>query len=124
MERLDQILALERGVWQALVDGDARADRAALAEDFLGVYSTGFADRADHVGQLATGPTVARFALSEARLVGLGQDRVLLAYRAEFTRVGKHAAEAMYVSSIWEARGGVWLNTFSQDSAVDAPPPV
>jgi hypothetical protein len=46
----------------------------------------------------------------------LGPGRVLLAYRAEFTRVGGSRPEAMYVSSIWEARGDQWLNIFSQDS--------
>ena len=124
MADLSFFLALETRVWEALVAGDAAADRALLAPDFLGVYSTGFAKRADHTDQLSDGPTVTRFLLSEARLVELGPGRVLLAYRADYLRAGAHSAEAMYVSSIWEERGGAWLNTFSQDSSTEAPAPV
>ncbi len=57
-----ELIELETGVWLALQRGDAEADRKLLSEDFLGVYPTGFADRADHVGQLADGPTVTEFA--------------------------------------------------------------
>ena len=124
MAELTFFTALETRVWEALVAGDAAADRALLAPDFLGVYSTGFAKRSDHTQQLADGPTVTRFLLSEARLIELGPGRVLLAYRADYLRKGAHAAEAMYVSSIWEERDGQWLNTFSQDSSTDAPAPV
>ncbi len=76
------------------------------------------------MGQLAAGPSVQGFALSDARLMPLGAGRVLLAYRADFTRIGRSAAEAIYVSSIWERRGGRWLNTFSQDSPASDPAPV
>ncbi len=124
MTDLDTVLALETRVWQALADGDTVADRALLAPDFLGVYSTGFADRSDHAGQLAGGPTVAEFTLSLARLIHLGDRRVLLAYRADFRRTGAQAAEAMYVSSIWELREGAWVNSFSQDSSAADPAPV
>ncbi len=124
MSDLAIFLDLERRVWQALVDGDAATDQALLAEDFLGVYSTGFSDRAGHVGQLAAGPSVKRYEISAARLVPLGAERFLLAYRADFTRIGRSESEAMYVSSIWERRGGRWLNTFSQDSATSDPAPV
>lgn len=128
MTDLSFFLSLETRVWQALVDGDGAADRALLADDFLGVYSTGFAIRDDHSGQLADGPTVARFDIRDARLMPLGPGRVLLAYFASFTRVAAPAPEAMpesmYVSSIWENRDGIWLNTFSQDSNAADPAPV
>ncbi|MDJ0629235.1 MAG: nuclear transport factor 2 family protein [Rhodobacter sp.] len=118
------LLDLEHRVWQALADGDAATDATLLAPEFLGVYATGFADRAAHTGQLADGPTVSRFALSDARLVPLGEGRALLAYRAEYVRVGASTPEVMYVSSIWENHGGRWRNTFSQDTAEDDAAPV
>ena len=64
---VDDFLQLEREVWDALVEGDAEADIVLLAEDFLGVYPTGFASRSDHVEQLADGPSVSTYALSEPR---------------------------------------------------------
>jgi hypothetical protein len=49
-------VALERRVWQALVDGDIEADTDLLDPQFLGVYASGFASRGDHAAQLADGP--------------------------------------------------------------------
>ncbi len=121
---LDTFLALETEVWDALTTGDTTRDMALLAPDFLGVYSTGFSDRAGHVGQLQNGPSVEAYAISQARVMGLGPGRVLLAYRAEYTRTGSQTPEAMYVSSIWEERAGAWVNTFSQDTNAADPAPV
>ncbi len=124
MPDLAFFLALETRVWQALVDGDAAADAALLDPDFLGVYTTGFAGRDDHTGQLAGGPTVASYAIDGARLLPLGPGRALLAYRATYTRVGQTEQEAMYVSSIWAEKAGRWINIFSQDTADGGPAPV
>ena len=109
--------ALERSVWDALVSGDAAADEAALAEDFLGVYPSGFADRADHAGQLAGGPSITGYAISEERLDVIAADAFLLSYRAIFARARTpDETEEMFVSSLWRLRGGRWVNTFSQDT--------
>jgi hypothetical protein len=115
---LDLILSLERAVWEALVAGDAAADARLLDAGFLGVYPTGFAGRDDHAGQLAAGPTVRDYRISEARLLPLGADQVLLAYRAEYCRSGSVTCEAMFVSSIWRRDGAGWVNMFSQDTPV------
>ena len=64
---LDAFIDLESRVWDALRRGDVEEDMRLLAEDFLGVYSIGFAGRSDHAGQLANGPTVAEFELHDAR---------------------------------------------------------
>ena len=113
---LDELLACETAVWEALVTGDAAADAAALSADFLGVYPDGFAGKADHCGQLADGPTVARYRLTEAQVKPLGADHALLAYRARYVRVGRAEEEEMYVSSIWQRDGTGWVNVFSQDT--------
>ncbi len=110
-------ITLETAVWQALVDGDAQAVAALLLPDFLGVYPSGFSDKAGHVSQLSDGPTVARFALSRARLLPLGPDHVILSYHARFARIGA-GEEEMYVSSLWLRQRGAWRNIFSQDTPV------
>lgn len=114
---IDLFLTLENTVWQALVTGDASADARMLEDGFLGVYATGFSDKAGHVGQLEAGPTVIAFALSEARLLALADGVMLLAYRADFTRVGCDTPEVMYVSSVWRQTAQGWCNIFSQDTA-------
>jgi len=113
---LEGFLALEARVWQALVDGDAAADAALLTADFLGVYPSGFATRADHAGNLADGASMAGFALDRARLRMLGPDAALLSYRATFRRAGGPGEEIMYISSLWERCGDRWANSFSQDT--------
>lgn len=114
---VDDLLALETRVWQALVDGDAVADAGLLSADFVGVYPTGFGDRAEHVDQLAGGPTVRTFDLSDARLVAVSGAAIMLLYRASYVRVGDGAPrESMYVSSLWCERDGAWRNVFSQDT--------
>lgn len=116
---LDDILLLEKQVWKALVDGNASADRALLSADFLGVYPTGFANRDDHVSQFADAPTMARYELSHAKLRVLTPDMVLLSYRADYQRTGHEVKEAMLISSLWERRNGVWVNSFSQDTPLE-----
>lgn len=121
MTLLATLLEREHGVWRALVTGDAVADRQALSDDFLGVYPTGFAGRSDHVDQLAAGPTVAEYELTDARVVPVGADAALLVYHATFQRRGRDDREQMYVSSLWCRRGDRWVNTFSQDTPVGPP---
>ncbi len=115
---LTDLLAHETLVWGALVTGDAASDEALMDQGFLGVYPSGFATRACHVGQLADGPSVATFTILEPRVMSLGPDTALLAYRAEYTRPGG-SPEAMYVSSIWRRRDEGWVNIFSQDTPAE-----
>ncbi len=115
-----EILVLEEAVWQALVSGDADIDAKLLSDGFLGVYESGFSDKAGHVGQLADGPTVESFALSDVRLLLPGDGLAMLSYRADFERCGSDGAEAMYVSSLWQETPEGWRNIFSQDTgAID-----
>ncbi len=110
-------LELEKTVWQALVTGDASVDAKMLEDGFLGVYDTGFSDKDGHVGQLNAGPTVMHYDLSDARLLELGEGVRLLAYKADFIRVGREQPETMYVSSVWRETAQGWRNIFSQDTA-------
>lgn len=121
MTLLATLLELEHGVWRALVTGDADADRQALSDDFVGVYPTGLAGRADHAAQLAAGPTVAEYELTDARVVPVSDDAALLVYLATYRRPDRNDHERMYVSSLWCRRGERWVNTFSQDTPVGPP---
>lgn len=113
---IDEIEAYERQVWDALVSGDKGADTALLHHSFLGVYSDGFANRVDHSGQLDSGPTVSSYTLDDIRTQSLGDDHVLISYRAKFQRLSRDETEVMYVSSIWRKNVGGWINIFSQDT--------
>ncbi|QIG38863.1 nuclear transport factor 2 family protein [Microbacterium sp. 4R-513] len=110
---------LESRVWDALVGGDAEADRALLSDDFVGVFPTGFANRTDHTDELADGPSIASYAIADARLIDISADAALLCYRAEYRRPGNANVEVMFISSLWVEREGRWWNTFSQDTPAE-----
>jgi len=120
---LEFFVHLESSVWEALVSGDAGVDESLLADNFLGVYSTGFAGRDEHVGQLVSGPTVQSYSLSNSRVMHLCPDTVVLSYLATWSRHGSESParqERMFISSIWQQQHGVWRNVFSQDTKADA----
>lgn len=113
---LDDLITHETQVWDALVTGDQTVDAALLSDDFLGVYSDGFAAKQDHVDQLETGPTIASYELAHCRARPLGPDHGLLSYCATFRRLSRSEDEVMYVSSIWKRHTTGWINIFSQDT--------
>ncbi len=112
----DEILSLETQVWQALVAGDPVADGRLLTTDFLGVYPSGFATKAEHCGQLSDGPVMKSFTLSQPKLREISPIAVLLSYRADYQRTGSANNDVMYITSLWERGASGWLNSFSQDT--------
>ncbi len=123
---VERFQELEEEVWEALVAGDPRADERLLADDFLGVYPSGFANRSAHAGQLSAGPTVESYKISNSRILVLSDEAVLFSYLANYRRPrteGANAPEAMFVSSLWCHRGTRWVNVFSQDTPVGSDKP-
>mgnify|MGYP000191308117 CR=1 FL=1 len=114
--QLAEILALETQVWEALVAGDPEADGRMLSADFLGVYPSGFSDKAGHCDQLKGGPVMAEYRLSDSQLRIISGGAVLLSYRAAYRPDGSSSWKAMLVSSLWERGANGWLNSFSQDT--------
>jgi len=113
---LAQITALETKVWQALVTGDTLADNRLLTADFLGVYPSGFATKAEHCGQLNDGPVMRSFSLSQVQLRIISPEAVLLSYRAQYQRANEAQEDVMYITSLWQHSDKGWLNSFSQDT--------
>ena len=112
-------MAAETAVWEALRSGDRAADRALLAEDFLGVYPTGFIGRDDHVAELDGGPIVVDYDILEIRHLPVGEDAALVAYRVRFRAAAEAEPVTWMVSSIWRrVPDGSLVNTFSQDTPV------
>lgn len=117
---VDTFERLETAMWQALVDGSGQAADQLLSSDYLGVYTTGFSDRADYVAALADGPIVASFEISRSRIIVVSDTAVLYSYRADFKSLHDGPTDAMYISSLWCQRDGRWVNVFSQDTPTAA----
>lgn len=99
----DQFLKLENEVWSALTSGDISTDARLLATEFLDVYPSGFAEKADHTNQLKDGPTVTHYDILEARVHELSEETVLLSYLPNYARFEEGKAgksKSMYVTSI------------------------
>ena len=90
-----------------------------LAEEFLGVYPTGFIGRDDHVAELDAGPIVVDYEILETRCLPVAHDSALLAYRVRFRPTAMAEPVTWMVASIWRREGdGTLVNTFSQDTPV------
>jgi hypothetical protein len=63
--RINESIALELLVRDALVAGDPAADVRLLHDDFLAVYSNGFAAKDAHVGHLDGGACVVNDTLDQ-----------------------------------------------------------
>lgn len=97
---IDELVEYEKRVWQALVAGDQKSDAELLDDEFLGVYPSGYASKQDHVDQLAGGPSIASFNLSDFRVIELGNDHAILSYQADYIRFNARISETVMVSSI------------------------
>ena len=113
---IDMFKRLETAMWTSLVEGDGAAADGLLSSDYLGVYTTGFSDRADYIAALANGPIAASFEISESRIFVVSDTAVMYSYRADFKSRQDGPTEVMYISSLWCKREGRWVNVFSQDT--------
>ncbi|MDO5495521.1 MAG: nuclear transport factor 2 family protein [bacterium] len=122
LTRADVITA-ETAVWEALRNGDRDADRALLAEDFVGVYPTGFVTREDHLAEIAQGPSVYAYEFLETKVLSISPEAALIAYRVWFQHTRSSQPVEWMVSSLWElGPEGRLVNTFSQDTPMERAP--
>jgi hypothetical protein len=113
----EEIITLEKRVWEAVFSQDVAHYQALVADDALmvigGMRSTG-AQEAQVLEQIK----FPAYELSEFQVIVLGDDIVLLHYTATFT--GGHSSPSdfsgsYYVSSIWKRRQNGWQLVFNQD---------
>lgn len=113
-------VAKETEVWEALKHKDKAADSRLLADDFVGLYDTGFATKSDHVMQMDDKYSIETYNLQDAKVLRLSPQMALLLYKVTCAGSGEweqYCSRTEYVSSLWVERGGNWQNLFSQDTA-------
>src|SRR5215470_6153413 len=118
-------IAKEKEVWEALKSKNKAADSQLLAEDFLGLYDTGFATRSDHVKQMDDSYAIDTYTIQDSRVVRLDPKMALLLYKSTCKGSGDwetYCSRPVYVSSLWVHRDGRWLALFSQDTPASSNP--
>lgn len=68
---MEEILELEKKVWNCLLTGNFEEDEKLLSDDFIGVYSDGFATKEDHTKQLKNGPVISDCTITDSKIVKL-----------------------------------------------------
>lgn len=120
MTRDDDLINLERDAWRALsTGGDAAADHYAtvLADDVLMLLPGGLVvdDRQQVVDSMRGAPWD-EFHLSDERVLWLGDDHAVVAYRGRARR-GDHDYEALF-NSTYSRRNGSWQLALHQQTPV------
>jgi len=113
----------EKEVWEALKHNDKAADSRLLADDFVGLYDTGFATKSDHVKQMDDKDSIGSYNLQDAKVLHLSPEMALLLYKATCKGSGEweeFCSLPKYVSSLWAVRSGQWVALFSQDTTTAA----
>ena len=118
-------IAKEKEVWEALKSKNKAADSQLLAEDFVGLYDTGFATRSDHVKQMDDSYAIDTYTIQDSKVVRLDPKTALLLYKSTCKGSGDwetYCSRPVYVSSLWVHRGGHWVALFSQDTPASSNP--
>jgi hypothetical protein len=121
----DFFIAKEREVWDALMKKDKAADAGLLADDFVGLYDTGFGTKSEHVNQMDDHYAIDSYTIQDARILRLSAEAALVLYKSTCTGSGEwkqYCAKPVYVSSLWVRRAGHWLGLFSQDTQAASSP--
>jgi len=112
-------VAKEKEVWEALKNRDKGAISRLLADDFVGLYDTGFATKSDHVKDMDDKYEITSYDVQDAKVIRLSPQTVLLLYKANCKASGEwdqFCSRPEYISSLWVERAGQWLALFSQDT--------
>ncbi len=115
--REEDIIAMEKGVWDAITRQDVTAFQALVAEDawmVIGGMRSSGAEEARLLPQIHFPPCV----LSEFRVKALSDEVVLLHYTATFGGENSPMSDfagSYYVSSVWQRRQEGWKMVFNQD---------
>ena len=119
MSDRDALLALEEQGWRTLSGGSGEAFyRRYLTDDALMVFPGGAVlSRDAALRAIASAPPWDWFRLEEARVVPVGDDGAVLAYRATAQRAGQ-PEYAAWMSSVYVRHAGAWKLAFHQQTPI------
>jgi hypothetical protein len=115
-----QIIALEKGGWEAWKNKDASWTKTNTTEEFLLVNSDGLANKADVIKATSTDCVVKSYSLDNYKFVMTDKDSALMTYTAMQDGVcsGKAIPSKVRASVVYVKRGGKWLEALYMETPI------
>jgi hypothetical protein len=115
----DRLITQEKASWDLAIKHDTAAYKALHAPEFFEVGGKGVTDRAQSEAS-ALDPNVSfdQLQFSDFRVDFVGKTTAFVTYRVKVAGVdhGKKFDSDSYVGSVWQERGGKWLNVYYQST--------
>jgi hypothetical protein len=118
-DMMDSFQTLEKGLWEAWKNRDAKPFDQHLTADAMMVDNSGLSDRASILKNI-TGCDVKNYSLGDFKLTKVAADAALLTYKAtgvDATCDGQKIPENILASTLFKKSGGTWRMLFHQDTA-------
>lgn len=116
-----ELTAIEKSLWEAWKNHDAKPFEKYLAEGRINVSSAGISsDKAAQIKEIAGSDCQVRsYSFSDWAVRRLGRDAALLVYKASVDAIcgGEKIPAQAYVSSIYVKDGGQWRNACYHETA-------
>jgi len=108
-------MALEKSAWEAWKTKDAKFWDGFLSDKYVGAGPNGKIGKADSIKMMGDDKTeVKSYAMSDEQMQMLGNDAVLLTYKADqdFTENGKPGPKNVWAASVFVREGDKWKNAY------------
>lgn len=119
----EEVIQMERSVWEALAAGEHATFGDYLADDIMLIGGEGVVGKQELMGELE-GATVEAYEIGDFQVTRPGSGVAVVAYRYSETFRPADADSATtfegWATSVWENRDGTWQVVLHQSSA---PPP-
>ncbi|MCU1308172.1 MAG: hypothetical protein JWN45_2867 [Acidobacteriaceae bacterium] len=119
---MDSFQIMEKGLWEAWKNRDAKPFDQHLTVDALTIDNGGLSDRATILKNI-TGCDVKNYSLDDFKLTKVDADAALLTYKAtgvDASCDGQKIPENILASTLFKKSGGTWRMLFHQETAMPA----
>ena len=109
----DEMMAKEKGAWQAFKDKKGDAFKKLIHASMIGVYAEGISDMKKEMDDMQKWD-MKSFAISDYNVVAVGADTTISHYKVtiEGTYEGKDASGIYNAGSVWKKQNGEWQAIF------------
>jgi uncharacterized protein (TIGR02246 family) len=118
----DDLVALEKSIWKAFANHDAKAYAATMTDDAMEVGSDGEVTTGEKLLASVSNPScnVKSYDLADTRLRQLSPDIAVLTYRLtqDVTCDGKKSPTKTFATAIYVRQGGKWRWTMFQQTPI------